>query len=190
MARIPPDAFSYYTGLGCKRSYEAVARHYHVSKRAVTKRAAKEHWSARLARIESEARERADDQAADSIQVVNTRHLKMLRAIQAKALQGLQSLPLATGMDAVRALDLAVKAERTILGQKEGAEGVRLEDLVANAGRVVKDRLELLRERVQIQVVTGVPPSDYDPARERSGVLAKAAQVRSLSEPGRPTDGD
>jgi len=34
--RIPLEAYSHYLGLGRARSYEAVAQHYGVSKRAIT----------------------------------------------------------------------------------------------------------------------------------------------------------
>ena len=42
--KIPPDALEYYLGLGPDRSYQKVADHYGVSKRAVTKLAARERW--------------------------------------------------------------------------------------------------------------------------------------------------
>ena len=38
--KIPPDAFAYYFSLGPNRSYLAVAKHFGVSKQAVTKLAA------------------------------------------------------------------------------------------------------------------------------------------------------
>ena len=42
--RIPPDALEYYVSLGADRSYEKVADHYGVSKRAVTKLAVRQRW--------------------------------------------------------------------------------------------------------------------------------------------------
>ncbi len=33
--KIPQDSFDFYVALGPGRSYQAVAEHYHVSKRAV-----------------------------------------------------------------------------------------------------------------------------------------------------------
>ena len=35
--KIPDDAFEFYVGLGPNRSYEAVAEHYDVNKRSVTR---------------------------------------------------------------------------------------------------------------------------------------------------------
>ena len=42
--KIPPEAFDHYFSLGPERSYEAVARKYGVTKRAVTKLAKRESW--------------------------------------------------------------------------------------------------------------------------------------------------
>ena len=51
MARkIPTDAFMYYFSMGASRSYQAVADHFHVSKRAVVTLATKEK-GARMAEI-------------------------------------------------------------------------------------------------------------------------------------------
>ena len=47
-AKIPPDAFDYYFGLGTGRSYQAVADRYGVTKRAVTNYATRERWRERL----------------------------------------------------------------------------------------------------------------------------------------------
>ena len=103
------------------------------------------------------AREKSDAKLVDDIEAVNTRHLKTLRAIQAKALSALQSLPLTSGMNAVRALDLAIKAERGIMQPVEG-RGRTLEDILAASWK----RNE--RPPVEIQVITGVPraPPDED----------------------------
>ena len=117
MGRIPSDAFDAYLALGEDRSYQVLAVKYGVSKRSITKRAARDHWQERLEAIERTARERAEEEYTESLRAVNIRHLKMLRAIQGKSLQALQALPLNSGMDAVRALDLSIKQERLVLGQ-------------------------------------------------------------------------
>ena len=46
--RIPPEAFSHYVSLGPGRSYQAVAEHFGVSKRAIVARAKAEDWQERL----------------------------------------------------------------------------------------------------------------------------------------------
>ena len=107
--RIPSDAFNFYMGLGPQRSYLAVAKRYSVSKRGVTKHAIRERWQERLEQIESQVRDRSDRQIVDVLGEMNTRHLRTLKAIQHKALQALQSMPLYSAMNAVRALDLAIR---------------------------------------------------------------------------------
>ena len=45
--RIPHNAFEFYVALGLERSYARIAEHFGMTKRAVTKHAASERWSAR-----------------------------------------------------------------------------------------------------------------------------------------------
>ena len=130
MAKIPPEAFEYYVSLGLQRSMQAVADRYGASKRAVAKRAAAEKWTDRLVKIERSARDRIDAKMTETLEAVNARHLQTLRAIQTKALQTLQVMPLASGMDAVRALDTAIRQERVILGEPGDRSAVSVEELV------------------------------------------------------------
>lgn len=114
--KIPPEAFAFYLGLGVGRSYAAVAERYTVSKRAVAMRADKERWQDRIADEEQKARASAEKQAAESIETVNEKHLKVLRFIQGRAIEALKSMPIDTAMDAVKAYALSLDKERQIRG--------------------------------------------------------------------------
>ena len=126
---LPQEAFSFYLSLGPARSYQAVATEFGTSKRTVLRRAKQEEWQPRIRKIESEARLRVDKKAVDSIEEVSERHLKILRAIQSKALQALQTMEITSAMDAVRALDLTVKAERIVRGDPSDRDQERLEEI-------------------------------------------------------------
>jgi hypothetical protein len=115
--KIPPDAFTYYASLGPKRSYQAVAEHYTVSKRAVTGLADREKWQERLMEIERKARDKADEKVLETLEEMNVRHLKVLRFIQNKSIEALKSMPIDSAMDAVRAFGLCLDKERTIRGE-------------------------------------------------------------------------
>jgi hypothetical protein len=128
--RIPPDAFDFYVSLGPERSYQAVAKRYGVSKRAVTKCAAREHWMSRLSKIEKDARENGDKRLAETMEQMHERHLKTVRAMQARALAALKQYPLSTGMEAMRAAEMAIKLERLVVG--EPSERVNVEEIVRN----------------------------------------------------------
>ena len=128
--KIPPDAYSYYLGLGQARSYDAVARRCGVSKRAVTNLAGKEGWQQKVAAADEQARARAVEKAQESIEEMNERHLKTVQLVQKKALEALRTSPIEGGIDAVRALVLAVRDERLIRGEPTDRNAVNIEEVI------------------------------------------------------------
>ena len=127
--KIPPDAFSYYFSLGTGRSYQAVAEHYSVSKRAVSNMAERENWQSRLADLERKARDKADERVLETLDEMNGRHLKVLRFIQSKAIEALKAMPIESAMDAVRAYGQTIDRERTIRGEPSDRSAVSLEEI-------------------------------------------------------------
>jgi hypothetical protein len=127
---LPAEAFAYYLNLGAGRSYEAVRKHFNVSKRAVVKRAVREHWQEKVSDLEAKARAAAEQKACENLEAMNERHLKSLRVIQGKALEALRAMPLDTAMNAVRSLDLAIRQERLIRGEPTEGAAIDLEKLV------------------------------------------------------------
>ncbi len=130
MARIPTDAFDCYFALGAGRSYQAVADKFGVTKRAITKCAAREGWQQRLGDLERKARERSDDKIVESLDAMNHRHLRMWQIVQGRALETLKSFPLKDAMSAVRALDTSVKGERIARGEPGERGEVSIESIV------------------------------------------------------------
>ena len=128
--RIPPEAFQFYLGLGPDRSYQRVADQFGVSKRAVTKLAIRERWQERVEELERKAREGAEQKALESLEAMNLRHLKSLKVVQGKALEALRSMPLATAMEAVRALDMSIRQERLIRGEPSDRTAISVEEVI------------------------------------------------------------
>ena len=128
--KIPPDALDYYVGLGPERSYQKVADEFGVSKRSVTKLAGRERWQERVAELERKAREGAERKALESLEGMNLRHLKSLKVVQGKAIEALRSMPLTTAMEAVRALDMAIRQERLIRGEPSERTAVSVEEAI------------------------------------------------------------
>ena len=128
--KLPSDAFEVYMGLGPDRSYQAVADHFGVTKRAVTNRATKERWQQRASELEAKARQGAEQRLVETLEDMNTRHLKSLRAVQARALEALRSYPLQSAMEAVRALDMGIRQERLIRGEPSERTAVQLEEVI------------------------------------------------------------
>ena len=128
--KLPHDAFQRYFSLGPTRSYQAVADAFGVSKKSVTNRATAERWQDRLAILEEQARQNTEQKALETLDAMNDRHLKSLRVIQGKSLETLKNLPLNSAMDAVRALDLSIRQERTIRGEPGDRTAVSVEEIV------------------------------------------------------------
>jgi len=127
--KIPSDAFDYYVALGSDRSYQAVANHFGVSKRGIAKRALADQWPERLAAIEQEVRDNCDAKLAETLAQMKARHLKTLRAIQGRALSALKQFPLNSGMEAVRASEMAIKLERLIAGEASDRTELTIEEV-------------------------------------------------------------
>ena len=131
MARkLPHNAFDFYAGLGPDRSYQVVADHFAVTKRAVTNRARKEQWQQRVAEIEAKARQSAEQRLMEALEDMNARHIKSLRIVQARALEALRNMPLQTAMEAVRSLDIAIRHERLIRGEPSDRTALQVEDVI------------------------------------------------------------
>ena len=131
MARkLPVDAFDFYFALGPGRSYQSVAERYGTTKRAVTNLAVKEKWQERALDLERKARDSAAKKTIESIEEVNKRHLKVLMSLEAKAIEGLKNISIDTPADIVRALDLALKQTRLILGEPSERTAISVEDVI------------------------------------------------------------
>jgi hypothetical protein len=129
-SKIPPEAFEVWVGMGPGRTYDAVARRYGVSKTALANCAKRENWMQRLAKVEREAQLRAEQRVIESIDAMNERHLKVVQVIQGKALETLKNSPIDSAMDAVRALDLAIRHERLIRGEPSERTAVTTESVL------------------------------------------------------------
>ena len=131
MARkIPEDAFAQYVSMGVERSYQALADELGVTKRAVTKLAARENWSERLSKIEKDVREKCDKRLAETLEEMDERHMRLLKAVQGKAVQALKSMPIGSAMEAARAIDMTIKQERLIRGEPTDRAAVTVEETI------------------------------------------------------------
>jgi hypothetical protein len=104
--------------------------HFGASLGGVKKVALREHWQSRLTEIEDEVQARLDKRFADEVEEMRDKHLKTVRAIMGRALKGLQQYPLASGMEAIRAAELAIKLERLIMGEVSERTAVTVEETV------------------------------------------------------------
>lgn len=129
--KLPADAFGLYLAQGTERSYATLAKQLGVNKRTITSRAKAEKWQERIAEIERRAREQTDKKAVETIEAMNTRHLKSLNVVFVRALETLKSKGLDDPNVAIRAIEVVIKHERAIRG--DGSE--RTESVIAETTR-------------------------------------------------------
>jgi hypothetical protein len=155
--KIPDDAFERYVALGAGRSYQALAQDLGVTKRAVTKCAAREKWTERLTKIEQTARDRSDQRLTETMEQMRDRHLATLKAMHARALSGLVQYPLTNGMDAMRAAEMAIKLERLVAGE-------RGEGSVREVEAIIRREQErwLVADGEEVVVEAGIEGADGD----------------------------
>jgi len=128
--KIPHDAFDFYFSLGPGRSYGPVAERYGVTKRAVTKLAARERWQERLERVEAEARASSDKKKAETLGAEKDHHLRALRLVLGKGIEALGRMAIDSPMDAVRAIAVAVREIRVELGEPSDRTAVSVEEII------------------------------------------------------------
>ncbi len=128
--KIPPDAVTYYLSLGPGRSYQKVAEHYGVTKRAVTKIAAKERWQEKVAEIERSALKAAEEKARSEVEATYERHMKALRMVFARGVGALNAMVIDSPADAMRAIQLAIREERVALGDPTYRTAVSVDDTI------------------------------------------------------------
>ena len=130
MQKLPHDAYEYYLALGSDRSYQAVADHFGVRKQTVTSRAVSEKWQERVEKVERAAREEAERELQRQLVEGKKLHFKTCRAILSKAVETLKAVPMTSAMDAVRAIDMAIRNERMLLGEPTERQAVSVEEIL------------------------------------------------------------
>ncbi|MCC6808692.1 MAG: hypothetical protein IT381_14805 [Deltaproteobacteria bacterium] len=119
--KIPEEAFAYYAALGRRRSFQAIAERYGVTRQAVSKRAYRECWDIQVARLDEAAQAITKEDLLRLRCDTYERHTKMWTAVQGKALEALRDKPFRHGLDAVRALETANVVLASSLFMQESA---------------------------------------------------------------------
>jgi hypothetical protein len=127
--KIPKDAFDYYVELGDGRSYQAVADHFLVSKRSVVKKAGREKWTEQLAEMNRISRQKTREKLQESHEERDFRHWTMVRAIAGRAAIGLKEFPLTSGMEAIKAAEVAIKLERLLAGDPNERSAIDIQEI-------------------------------------------------------------
>lgn len=128
--RIPADAFAYYVSLGPGRSYQKVAEHYGVTKRAVTNLAKRERWQEQVEELEHAAHDSAKEKMRSEIEATYAQHLKALKLVFGKGVEALKGMAIDTPADAMKAIQLAIRETRVQLGDPTDRTAISLEETI------------------------------------------------------------
>lgn len=127
VTKVPEDAFAFFVALGSGRTYDEVAKRYQVSKRTVTRAAAREKWTERLVGIEERTRQLTDERLVDTLHERDMRHRRIVMAMAARAAKALQTHELTSCMEGAKVAELAIKLERLISSQPAEAMTISVE---------------------------------------------------------------
>lgn len=149
--KIPKDdAFAFWVALGMHRTYGKVAKRYAVTNRSIVVLARNDRWQARLADIERGAKAVMDDALAKEKGEALIQHKRLISAIAARAAKALHDLPLSTGMEGVRAAEIAIKLDRLISGDSTAQTAVVVESVTRQEiDRFVKPSIENIEDELE-----------------------------------------
>ena len=128
--KIPPEALTYYVGLGAGRSYQKVADKYGVSKRAVTKLAAKERWQEKVAEIEHQARESAEEKAKSEIEAAYAQQIVGVKLLFRRGVEALKTMAIDNPADATRAIQVACREWRAAMGEPTDRTAIEIDEKI------------------------------------------------------------
>ncbi len=127
---IPPEALTYYVGLGPGRSYQKVAEKYGVTKRAVVNVAKRDRWQQQVEELERTAHEDAREKMKSTLEATYEQHMRALRLVFAKGVEALKSMAINTPADAMKAIQLAIREQRVALGEPTDRTALSIEDTI------------------------------------------------------------
>ncbi len=128
--KIPQDAFAYYMSLGPGRSYQKVAEHYGVTKRAIVNAAKRDRWQEQLEELEHTARDDAREKMKSTIEATYEQHMKALRLVFGKGVEALKNMAIDKPADAIKAIQIAIREQRVALGEPTDRTALSVEDTI------------------------------------------------------------
>ncbi len=128
--KIPQDAFAHYVSLGPGRSYQKVAEHYGVTKRAIVNVAKRERWQEQVEELERTARDDAREKMKSSIEATYEQHMKALRLVFGKGVEALKNMVINTPADAMKAIQIAIREQRVALGEPTDRTAISVEETI------------------------------------------------------------
>ncbi len=128
-SKVPENAFELYVGLGPGRSYRALAEKLCVDKRTIVRHAGEEKWVERLAKIQEDARVSGDKRITETLEEMQERHLKMLRAMAGKSLQAMKEFPITSAAEGARIAGMVIKLERIVREEPAARPELSIEEI-------------------------------------------------------------
>lgn len=108
------DAFAVYVAMGSARSFRAIAERYGLALSEVESFALEQRWEERLADLELDGADPARLALLSGHRDMLERHRKLVRAMLTRAAKGLVDNPITSGIQSVRAAELAIQLDRML----------------------------------------------------------------------------
>lgn len=131
--RRSAEAFTYFCSLGGSRTYAKVAEQYGVSDRTVEKWGADGNWQRRAREWDKIQIEQERELLAEEVRKVAKEQLSMAKFIRHKAFHDLKTLDFEDANGAVKAIEMAMKQERLILGEPSERAEVSVKEEIQQA---------------------------------------------------------
>ena len=90
----------------------------------------RERWQEQIEKLETAARETAQEKARSEYNAAYDRHMKALRLVFGKGVEALRNMSIETPADALRAIRMAIQEERLGLGEPTARTAVSIEDTI------------------------------------------------------------
>ena len=127
--KIPPTAFAIYVAMGPDRSLRELAEVLGVTKKGVAEHSKRERWQEKIGEIDDKLAESAVEVAIRTthrtVERMVERHMGAMDRVVHLAYERLtkEGVEFETPMDAVRALDIAVRSQRVMKGEPTDITG-------------------------------------------------------------------
>lgn len=123
-----------------------LAKKWKISQTALSKRSHKEKWVEQRKQFKLKSWAKSDERAIETIADMNARHMREYKLLQGKGLERLRDTRIEKDRDAITALDVGIKGERTIRGEPTEVVDQRVQGGISFEFKIAKGGVKKAEE--------------------------------------------